>query len=88
MITKLVKLTGLALALLATLLVVRTWLHQPDARDAQQMIEIVLDEQAIAERLAEAIRYRTLSNQNVDDLDAEAFEGFIEWVAQTYPGVQ
>ncbi|MGA1190489.1 MAG: M20 family peptidase [Pseudomonadales bacterium] len=88
MMKKLLTFLGLALGLLATLLVVRTWLHQPDARDAQQMIEIVLDEQAIAERLAEAIRYRTLSNQNVDDLDAEAFEGFIEWVAQTYPGVQ
>jgi carboxypeptidase PM20D1 len=79
---------GLALVVLATLLVVRTWLHQPDARDTAKLIEIALDEQAIAERLAEAIRYRTLSNQNVDDLDAEAFEGFIEWVAQTYPSVQ
>ena len=88
MIKKLVKLTGLALVVLATLLVVRTWLHQPDARDTAKLIEIALDEQAIAERLAEAIRYRTLSNQNVDDLDAEAFEGFIEWVAQTYPSVQ
>ncbi len=85
---KLLTFLGLALVVLATLLVVRTWLHQPDARDTAKLIEIALDEHAIAERLAEAIRYRTLSNQNVDDLDAEAFEGFIEWVAQTYPSVQ
>ncbi|MEL0093534.1 MAG: M20 family peptidase [Pseudomonadales bacterium] len=85
---KLLTFLGLALVVLATLLVVRTWLHQPDARDTAKLIEIALDEQAIAERLAEAIRYRTLSNQSVDDLDAEAFEGFIEWVAQTYPSVQ
>ncbi len=85
---KLLTFLGLALVVLATLLVVRTWLHQPDARDTAKLIEIALDEHAIAERLAEAIRYRTLSNQSVDDLDAEAFEGFIEWVAQTYPSVQ
>jgi carboxypeptidase PM20D1 len=88
MMKKLLTFLGLALVVLATLLVVRTWLHQPDARDTAKLIEIALDEHAIAERLAEAIRYRTLSNQSVDDLDAEAFEGFIEWVAQTYPSVQ
>jgi carboxypeptidase PM20D1 len=88
MMKKLLTFLGLALVVLATLLVVRTWLHQPDGRDTAKLIEIALDEHAIAERLAEAIRYRTLSNQSVDDLDAEAFEGFIEWVAQTYPSVQ
>ena len=87
MIKKILVFFGLALLVLAVVISIRTWLHQPDTREVQDVVAIDLDEAAIAGRLAEAIRFRTVSNQNVNDLDAEAFEGFIEWVALSYPSV-
>ena len=77
--------SGLALALLATVVLLRTLLHGPIERASIDIVTIELDEQAIASRLAESIRFQTISHQNDDMLDESAFEGFIDWVAATYP---
>ena len=85
MIRTLLKGVGLALALLATVVLLRTLLHGPIERASLDVVTIELDEQAIASRLAESIRFQTISHQNDDMLDESEFEGFIDWVAATYP---
>ena len=46
-----------------------------------------LDEQTIAEHLAAAIRFRTVSHQDPKDDDRTIFAGFREFLASTYPKV-
>ena len=87
MFRTLLKGIGLALALLATVVLLRTLLHGPIERAPIDVVTIELDEQAIASRLAESIRFQTISHQNNDMLDESAFEGFIGWVVETYPRV-
>ena len=51
------------------------------------LVDISLDEQAIAERLAQAIRFRTVSHQRPEEFEADQFTGFIDWVKVSYPEV-
>lgn len=73
------------LTVLVSVVLIRTWLHQPDTLTEVPVIDIEVDETAIASRLAEAIRFRTVSHQSAADFEASEFEGFINWVAQRYP---
>jgi carboxypeptidase PM20D1 len=70
---------------LIALVLVRAWLHQPQQLEALPAVTVDIDETAAATHLAEAIRFRTVSHQSPDDFDAAEFEGFIGWVAETYP---
>ena len=76
---------GMALLALTTILVIRTLLHKPSDLAAVTRVAIELDESAIADRLAEAIRFRTVSHQSADQFEAVEFEGFIAWLAARYP---
>jgi carboxypeptidase PM20D1 len=73
------------LTVLISVVLIRTWLHQPDAIAEVPEVVIDVDEAAIAGRLAEAIRFRTVSHQSPADFEAAEFEGFIAWVAARYP---
>ncbi|MEO1039913.1 MAG: M20/M25/M40 family metallo-hydrolase [Pseudomonadota bacterium] len=44
-----------------------------------------LSEEALAERLAEAIRFETISRKGEPDASLGAFEGFRAWLTETYP---
>ena len=81
------KFGGIAIALLIGTICLRAALHQPESLEDINTVTIELDEALIAEHLAEAVRIPTISNQRMEEFDADAFEGFIEWVAQTYPEV-
>lgn len=82
-------LLGLLFAgLLITLLVlVRALQHTPETTEVTPLVEVSLDEQVIAERLAEAIRFRTVSHQQPEDFEAGQFTGFIDWIKANYPEV-
>ena len=74
--------------LLITLVVlVRAFLHSPEMTEEIALVDISLDEQAIAERLAQAIRFRTVSHQRPEEFEADQFTGFIDWVKVSYPEV-
>ena len=75
MIRTLLKGVGIALALLATVVLLRTLLHRPIEQAPIDVVTIKLDEQAIASRLAESIRFQTISHQDDDLLDESAFKG-------------
>ncbi len=73
--------------LLTVVVLVRAFLHTPSEVEEIALVEISLDEQAIAARLSQAIRFRTVSHQQAEDFEAEQFTGFIEWVRSKYPEV-
>lgn len=73
--------------LLTLVVLVRAFLHKPAPTEATALVDISLDEQAIAGRLAQAIRFRTVSHQQPEDFEAEQFTGFIDWVKTSYPEV-
>ena len=77
----------LALVVLVAVLLVRTALHTPSESSDIKPLDISVDADRAAARLAEAIRFRTVSHQSEDDFEAEAFEGFIGWLEATYADV-
>ncbi len=77
-----------ALAALAAITIVRALWNapQPRARAAVPRTE-VLNETAIAEHLAAAIRFRTISHQDAKDDDRTAFAELRQFLTATYPRV-
>lgn len=49
----------------------------------QVTVEVDLD--AAAKRLSRAVQFPTISNQDRDDFDVEAFEGYHEFLKESYP---
>jgi carboxypeptidase PM20D1 len=50
-------------------------------------VKIEVDINAAAERLAGGVRFPTISNEDRDDFDVEAFEGFHNYLKATFPNV-
>jgi len=48
-------------------------------------VEVSVDADAAAMRLAEGIKFATISNEDRSDFDAKAFEGYHAYLEQTYP---
>lgn len=86
---------GLAMMalLFATVLVARTINYTPQPATAVVRQSVPVDSQRVARHLSEAIQYRTVSTQPNFQLKPqlnpqhEQFEGFIRWLATTYPEV-
>lgn len=49
------------------------------------VVETPVDADAAAKRLSKAITYRTISNQDRNDFDEQAFRDFHNYLAETYP---
>ncbi len=49
------------------------------------VVDVPVDADASALRLSKAIAFRTISNQDRDDFDEKAFNGFHQYLADTYP---
>lgn len=73
-----------AAAVLVLVIVVRTFSMSSAVLDVPR-VEIELDEDAIAGRLAEAIRFETVSPGPPSVRDPEPFRAFLSWVEETYP---
>ena len=76
----------MVLAIIVVVLV-RTLLHTPVGISAVEPQIINVDETTIAQHLAEAVRFRTVSHQRNEEFEADQFEGFIAWAEATYPEV-
>ncbi|MGH7467274.1 MAG: M20 family peptidase [Longimicrobiales bacterium] len=80
----------LALALLGvlvTVLLVRAWPRGPDAQRVAPAHDIALDTQAVAARLAEAIRIPTISDERPIAQRAQPFLEFRSFLERAYPAV-
>jgi carboxypeptidase PM20D1 len=83
-VKKLIVVLAAGLGLLAAIAIVRALaLPTPEPWDGLPPAPS-FDREPIGAHLAEAIRIRTISNQD-GVVDAEAFESFISWLAATYP---
>ena len=76
-----------AIGLLIALVVVRTLMHQPPASINTDLVEIELNEAALAEHLSQSIQFQTISFQSPELKDQSQFSAFIDWVHTSYPRV-
>ncbi len=52
-----------------------------------ERVTVEVDVDAAAKRLSRAVQFPTISNQDRDDFDVEAFEGYHEFLEEAYPNV-
>ena len=84
---RVLALLGVGLALLAVLLLLRTVGVTSQQLDVLPATLAEVDGAAVAERLALAVRERTISHQDVEQIDVGAFEGFHTLLRVSYPRV-
>jgi carboxypeptidase PM20D1 len=77
---------GLLLVIVG-IIVVRTFMHAPAPMADVTQVNIDIDSNVVAQHLSESITFKTVSNQSMGDKKAEEFDGFIQWVKDTYPQV-
>lgn len=79
--------TVTVLVVLLVVMLARTW-SQPSLQvEVEAALSIELDEMALAQRLAEAIRFRTISTGDATTMDFEPFRNLLDWFEQSYPSV-
>jgi carboxypeptidase PM20D1 len=81
-------LTALAVVFaLAVVVIVRTLLHRPAPvpRVALPNGPVAVAADVVAQHLAEAIRFQTVSVEPPQSADGAQFEAFLDWIAATYP---
>lgn len=72
--------------ILAGVLLVNTLLHtSKQLEEIPSAADIKMDKMALAERLEEAVRFRTISHQDPAKLDRLAFLGFHAFLQKSYP---
>ena len=82
------KIFTLFFAILITLLsaaLFRTFLHTPSQAKSTKGDVILIDEIRAIENLAESIKFKTISYQEIEKFPQQEFDSFIEWAAKTYP---
>jgi carboxypeptidase PM20D1 len=82
---KLIKILATATVVLLAIILLRTFLHTAPEASRIAPSEIQLNESLLASHLAEAIRFKTISNRSGGEFARDQFDGFINWVATTYP---
>lgn len=79
---------GCAIALLGTILVFRTLNYVPTPHTATAVnFPITVDVEQISDRLAQAIRFQTISQEDRSQINYQEFNNFKQWLAETYPAV-
>ena len=78
---------GLVLALVLLLVAVfsRTWLTRSRQLQVPAVDVVKVDAQAVASRLAAAVRFRTISSETDADLNRAQFEQFQAYLSKTFP---
>jgi carboxypeptidase PM20D1 len=73
------------LVVLAGIVLVRTAALTPPSMGERARVEIPLDADRLANRMSEALRFRTVSRQAPAVSDPQPREAFIRWLADTWP---
>jgi carboxypeptidase PM20D1 len=76
----------LAAAALAAVLVVRAWRFRPEPRPSDDRSSLNVDPGPVADHLAAAIRFRTVSTES-GGIEASALAALRGWLESTYPAV-
>ncbi|NVK37397.1 MAG: M20/M25/M40 family metallo-hydrolase [Gammaproteobacteria bacterium] len=82
-------LSGLAVSLLilVAVVLVRTLMFSPVERPVESFESVEVDAERVSTHLSQAVQFQTISHQNPELRDDAQFQGFIDWMAQTYPEV-
>ena len=89
-LAKVVKRSGLVLLVLAGVLIARTFgggSKQVEVDPGAASPPLVIDADAVAERLGEAIRFRTVSSRDVEAFDRAPFAALLDWFETSFPAV-
>jgi len=74
-------------ALLVVIVLGRTLMFRPRPVVAVPLVELAVDAEAAAQRLAKGITFPTVSNQDKKDNEPATFVAYQEYLARTYPAV-
>jgi carboxypeptidase PM20D1 len=80
-----VALGGLAIAVLAVILLVRAAAFRTRQTVTTPAPRLDIDAASVAERLAGGLRLRTVSHQDAEDLDGDAFRAFHRYLERAFP---
>jgi carboxypeptidase PM20D1 len=89
-LAKIAKRLGLGVLVLAGVLVVRTLggnSKQVEMATGAASPPLVIDADAVAARLGEAIRFRTVSSRDAEKFDRAPFAALLDWFEASYPAV-
>lgn len=78
---------GTLLLVLACIIIVRTVRLSYDVPDIGPTERHNFDAEAAIERLSQGVQFQTVSFQDPDDFDEDAFEGFISFLEEAYPRI-
>jgi carboxypeptidase PM20D1 len=78
---------GLGLVMLFAVLLVRTLRFSARPGPVPPAVSIAVDNDEAARRLARALRFRTVSQEDPTQFAGEVFQAFHAWLAEAFPGV-
>ena len=78
---------GAVVLVLTGFVVYRAAVFLPPEQAKVEPVAHVIDAQAVAVHLSQAVRFATISNQPPAPIDPAPFDGFVAWLAATYPEV-
>jgi carboxypeptidase PM20D1 len=84
---KILTLLGLALLVLIAIVLIRTALVKSRQVEAEPVKDLVIDARGAAERLAGAIRFPTISHEDGNRVETEAFLGLHGYLERSFPKV-
>jgi carboxypeptidase PM20D1 len=84
---KILAFLGIAILVLAAVLLVRTATVESRQVTAEPVTELSVDAGAAARRLAGAVRFPTISHEGGRNTEAQAFLGLHQYLAQSFPRV-
>ena len=87
MVKKFLGLLALALLALALVLAFNTWRKGSRQLDVPALAKVPLEEAAAAQRLAEAVRFKTVSSRDDPQLNQAEFLGFQQMLERHFPRV-
>ncbi len=87
MIKKLLKIIGIIIVAILIVCIVKALTVSSKQIEVKDTLAIKLDKMAIARHLSEAIRIKTISNQDRTKVEVKAFEEFHKFLEKTYPKI-
>ncbi len=81
----LLKFLFLMLLLLISIFILNALLFTPEEKNIPQVTQIKINTDKVKNRLAEALKFKTISNQNQNNFSGEAFLAMQAYLEKTYP---
>jgi carboxypeptidase PM20D1 len=87
-VKKILGMCGLLLIVLLVIVLVRTWMFSTSDGISVPQVFVDIDREAVAAHMQKSITFKTVSTGDERTQDYGPFLEFVDWVKETYPGVQ